>query len=306
MAMARASSNVMATTIGQAMTDPAIPQAHVLVLGATSLVGRFLMPRLAAAGMPAMGLSRTAPDEAGWLCGDLADADLALILPQSHTVFSLAPIWQLPLALPALHRRGMRRLVAFSSTSVFTKAASPDPQEQAVARKLAAGEADTRAFCEARGVDWTLLRPTLIYAEGHDQNVSRLARLARGLWFLPLSGAGRGLRQPVHAEDLAEAAMAAAASPAALNKAYALPGGETLTYRTMVERVFQGLGRPPLILPVPQGVWRLAFAIARPFLPRANAQMGARMSHDLTFDGSEAARDFGWAPRDFRPNFRGV
>jgi nucleoside-diphosphate-sugar epimerase len=108
----------------------------------------------------------------------------------------------------------------------------------------------------------------------------------------------------VHADDLAGAAIAAAASAAAENRAYDLPGGETLTYRAMAERVFEGMGRKSAILAVPPIVWRLAFALARPLLPGATAQMGARMSEDLTFDGSSAARDFGWSPRAFRPSFK--
>jgi hypothetical protein len=72
----------------------------------------------------------------------------------------------------------------------------------------------------------------------------------------------------------------------------------------MAERVFEGMGRRPAIAPLPQGLWRLAFALARPVLPGATAQMGARMSADLAFDGQPAARDFGWSPRPFRPDFR--
>jgi nucleoside-diphosphate-sugar epimerase len=121
-----------------------------------------------------------------------------------------------------------------------------------------------------------------------------------------LAGSGAGLRQPVHADDLAGAAIAAAASPAAHDRAYDLPGGEILTYRQMAERVFVGLGRKPAILPVPEGLWALAFALARPLLPGATAQMGARMSEDLAFDGSEAGRDFGWNPRGFRPDFKSI
>lgn len=285
------------------MSDAYFLKTPVLVLGATSLIGRFVLPRLRADGTPAFALSRSVSNEPGWLRADLADPDLSANLPVCPVVLSLSPIWTLPQALPALKSAGMRRLVAFSSTSVFTKAASPDAYERAVVKRLAEGEAATRRFCEANGVAWTLLRPTLIYAEGRDQNVSRLARLIRRFGVLPLSGRGEGLRQPVHADDLATAALAAAASPAAENKAYDLPGGETLTYRQMAERVFDGLGRPPLILPLPEPLWRLAFSLARPLLPGATAQMGSRMGADLAFDGALAAADFGWNPRVFRPDF---
>ena len=286
------------------MSDPSAIQTPVLVLGATSLVGRFALPRLQAAGVEHVALSRTAPDAQGWVRADLWDPELAARLPICPTVLSLSPVWHLPAALGALKARGMKRLVAFSSTSVTAKAASPDAYEQGMVRRLAEGEAAVRDFCEANGVAWTLLRPTLIYAEGHDQNVTRLARMIRKLHALPLAGRGEGLRQPVHADDLAGAAIAAASCRAAHNQAYELPGGETLTYRAMAERVFEGLGRKPAILSVPQGLWRAAFTLARPLLPGATAQMGARMSEDLTFDGASAAQDFGWNPRAFRPDFK--
>jgi nucleoside-diphosphate-sugar epimerase len=284
--------------------DSSALETPVLVLGATSLVGRFALPRLKAAGIEAVALSRTAPREPGWVRADLSDSTLRTLLPACPTVLSFQPIWHLPQALPALRVRGMKRLVAFSSTSVTAKAASPDAYEQGVVKALADGEAATRAFCEQYDVAWTILRPTLIYAEGQDQNVSRLARLIRTLGVLPLAGTGEGLRQPVHADDLAAAAIAAAMSPPAENHAYDLPGGETLTYRTMAERVFEGLGRRPAILTVPPFLWRAVFALARPLLPGATAQMGARMSEDLTFDGASATRDFGWDPRPFRPDFK--
>jgi nucleoside-diphosphate-sugar epimerase len=110
----------------------------------------------------------------------------------------------------------------------------------------------------------------------------------------------------VHADDLAGAAIAAAGRVAAHNKAYDLPGGETLTYRQMAERVFEGLGRRPAIVSAPEALWKLAFALARPLLPGATAQMGARMSEDLAFDGAPAARDFGWKPRGFHPDFKAM
>jgi hypothetical protein len=71
----------------------------------------------------------------------------------------------------------------------------------------------------------------------------------------------------------------------------------------MVERIFLGLDRAPRILSAPAPLWRLAFRLVRGRLPGATAAMGERMDRDLAFDGGPAARDFGWAPRPFRPVF---
>lgn len=281
--------------------------SDVLVLGATSLVGRFLLPRLAAEGARVAAVSRRPPAETHerlvWIEGDLTDPALLARLPAASTVFSLMPIWLLPPALSVLARPGLRRLVAFSSTSRFTKTRSPDPEERAVARRLAEGEAAVAAACEACGAEWTILRPTMIYAEGQDGNVSRLAGLIRRFGVLPLAGRGEGLRQPVHADDLAAGSLAAAASPAAANRAYDVPGGETLTYRAMAVRIFEALGKPPRIVSAPPWLWRAGLALASPLLPGATASMGVRMAEDLTFDPAPAARDFGWSPRGFRPKF---
>jgi nucleoside-diphosphate-sugar epimerase len=151
-----------------------------------------------------------------------------------------------------------------------------------------------------------LRRPySAIDAEGRDSKVSRLALLIRKFGVLPLMGSGSGLRQPVHAEDLATGAIAAAASAAAIDKTYAVPGGETISYREMVGPIFDALGRPRRIISAPPMFWRAAFALARPFFPNANAAMGARRTKDMVFDGAPAIRDFGWNPRSFHPDFGG-
>jgi nucleoside-diphosphate-sugar epimerase len=274
------------------------------VLGATSLIGRFALRRLSVAGVQTVAISRSKGGEAGpgWVRADLRDAQL--VLPPAEAALSLSPIWLLPAALPALERAGVRRLVVFSSTSRFTKAESPEAAERTVARELAEGEAATAAFCEAAGIGWTVLRPTLIYAEGEDANVSRLARLIDRFGFFPMAGEGVGLRQPVHADDLAEGAIEALRRPETIGRSYDLPGGETLTYRAMVVRIFHGLGRRPRIISVPPTLWTLGLKLAGGLLPDVNAAMGARMETNLAFDGAAAARDLHWAPRPFRPRFR--
>ncbi len=279
---------------------------RVLVLGATSLIGRRLLgdppPEL---DLLAVSRRPTAGGEARpgltWIAADLADPSLRL--PQADAVLSLSPIWLLQPALPAVLATGARRLVAVSSTSRITKAHSPIAGERAVAARLADGEAAVIAACTAANVAWTLLRPTLIYAEGEDRNVSRLAGLIARFGVLPLAGRGEGLRQPVHAADLASAVVQAMEAPAAFDRTYDLPGGETLTYRAMVLRIFEALHRRPRLVSLPPPLWRLGLALAAPLLPGVTVAMGARMSEDLAFDAAPAGRDFGYAPRAFHPVF---
>jgi nucleoside-diphosphate-sugar epimerase len=293
-------SEVSRASKGHSLPSP------TLVLGATSLVGQFLVARLVRANVDVLALSRRSQEPTPgvtWLVGDL-NALEHIPGSVSSLAFSAAPIWVLPRALSALCSGGIRRLVAFSSTSRFTKDQSPVAAERQVAKLIATGEDQTRWFCEQNGVVWTILRPTLIYAEGRDRSITRMASLIERIGILPLAGDGSGKRQPVHADDLAGGALAAAASRAAENHAYDVPGGETLTYRAMSERIFEGLGRRPRVISIPPAAWRFVILMSRPLFPGITGAMGSRMAEDLVFNAEDAERDFKWKPRGFRPQFR--
>lgn len=275
-----------------------------LVIGATGIVGSYIVQHLVAAGERPRAMSRRVHrDEAiDWIQGDLS-TPAALDLAAFEILYCTADVGLLADALPHLNLSSLRRVVVFTSTSIVTKMDSVIASERKHLRQLADGERRLIATCENYGVGWTILRPTIIYAEGRDNNVSRLARLISKFGCLPLMGSGAGLRQPVHAEDLAIGAIQAAASASAINKTYVLPGGEIVSYREMVGRIFDALGKPRRIVSAPPILWRMAFALAKPFLPGANAAMGSRMAKDMVFDGAPAIADFGWRPRPFRPVF---
>lgn len=269
------------------------------------MVGGFLLERLTANEVEVAALSRVAHEPkpgVKWVTGDL---DALQLDPNSqfHLAISLANIWLLPSALPDLYEAGVRRLVAVSSTSRYTKVRSAEASEREIVQRLIDAEDQTQAFCEARGIGWTILRPTIIYAEGLDRSITRIASVIRRFGFFPLSGRAEGKRQPVHADDLAAGVMAAAASSHTVNRAYNVPGGETISYREMCIRIFKGMGLRPRIVSLPPPLWRLGFAVGARFVPGATSAMGSRMDDDMTFDSAPAARDFDWNPRGFHPRF---
>ena len=279
---------------------------RISVLGATSLVGACLLPLLTQAGWQVTAYSRRAAQPAGervsWR--QIKDAPLApfpMREGNSPDWICVAPIWVLPEHFAWLEAQGARRVVVLSSTSRFTKDDSSDPEEQVVARRLAEAEARVQAWAETRGVEWVILRPALIYGLGRDKNIAELARFIRRFGFFPVFGKAEGLRQPIHAGDVAGACVAALQAPGAVNRAYNLSGGETLAYRDMVARIFAALARRPRLLPVPLPAFRVAVALMR-CLPRYrhwSAAMAERMNRDLVFDHAEAARDLGFKPRAF-------
>ena len=281
----------------------------VFVTGATSTKGSLLMPMLDERAVPAAALGRKRPPgPAGdaWHPLDLT-SDAAELPPlQADTLIHTASLWLLPGWLEKFHARGVRRVIAFSSTSRFTKLASASPYELEVVNKLIAAEEYLAAECERLGMAWTIFRPTLIYGgAGGDRNVADIARLIRRFGFFPRFGQALGRRQPVNARDLALACVQSLDAPASFNKAYNLSGGETLAYVDMVRRVFETLGRRPVFIPVPIWAFRIAVWLARlhPRFSHLTADMALRMQADLVFDHQEATRDFGYRPGRFDPGY---
>jgi nucleoside-diphosphate-sugar epimerase len=291
-----------------------VDEPRLGLLGATGLVGECLLPLLTKAGWQVTAFSRHAIEQVGgdveWRQldsvprqGGVDGADPAERARGKITCWlCLAPLWVLPDYLDILEASGARRVVALSSTSRFTKENSSDPAEQAIARRLAEAEDHLQAWAEAKGIGWVILRPTLIYGRGRDKNVCEIARFIRRFGFFPLFGPAEGLRQPVHAEDLAAACLAALNMPVAANRAYNLCGGETLCYREMVRRVFVTLNQRPRLLKVPLSGFWIVLAVMR-LLPRYrhwSAAMVERMNCDLVFDNADAVTDLEFAPRPFR------
>lgn len=279
---------------GGCWTGLGVAELRVGVLGASSLVGDCLLPLLLEARWQVATFSRQAQHPS----------------PQSPTRrdegvmpywICLAPIWVLPDYFALLESGGAKRVVVLSSTSRFTKVGSGDTAENAVAAKLIDSEARVQMWAQRRSIEWVILRPTLIYGLGRDKNISEIARFIRRFGFFPVLGRAQGLRQPIHVEDVAAACFSALQAPDAANRAYNISGGETLTYRDMVARVFAALGRHTRLLTVPLWAFRLAVAVLRR-LPRYrqwSAAMAERMNRDLVFDHAEAARDLGFKPRAF-------
>lgn len=269
--------------------------APVGVIGATTLVGEFILAGLARRGIKAVPFSRGAAAQDGWRNPLSAGAFNGIA-----ACVCAAPVWVMPAYLSALAAAGVRRVVVLSSTSRFTKVDSDDAAERAVAQRLRQAEDQLVGWARQSGVTCVILRPTLIYGAGRDKNISEIARFIRRFGFFPLLGEGQGLRQPVHAEDVAVACLNAL-DLGVSDGAFNIPGGETLTYREMVRRIFLALGRPPVIVTVPLWCFRVALRVMR-ILPRyrkLTPAMARRMSRDLVFSHADAAAHISYSPRKF-------
>lgn len=277
---------------------------RALVFGGSGQIGAPLLDRLLAADWTVHAVSRVQqPPRQGvhWLRGDLERVDG--LPPLVDAIFSCGPLdhfgrWYSTTAMRA------PRVIAFGSTSVEVKSDSNDAGERDLAFRLAQGERALFETATARAAAATVLRPTVVYGSGRDQSLSRVAQLATRLGWLPLPRNADGLRQPVHVDDLADAAMGCIDAVASHGRAYALPGGETLPYREMIARVLATLSPAPRLVELPSPVFAIIVSAARRTGRAGGFSRAAisRLREDLVFDATPAQADFGYAPRTFNPD----
>lgn len=311
---------------------------RALVTGGTGLVGSHVIQRLVRDGWSVRALVR-APSRtvellgAECVTGDVLDGDQFMRAASgcdviSHNAAAITPNggWEAfrrvnldgtANAILAARASGAR-LVHLSSVAVYGPAAryradglktdestplTPLPERAYYARsKRDSEELVMRAH--AAGEIWaTALRPTVIYGVRDRQFVPRVARLlSRG--FVPLISGGVTTFSLVHAGNVADGVVRAAASEIASGRAYNVANDFDVTVRRFFELAAEGMHRRirfvRLSTPVAEGALRVVKAITR-------ALTGSRMSvvssatlawltRDNPFTSERARAELGWSP----------
>lgn len=275
----------------------------ILVSGANGVVGQPLCQRLSNEGRDYYSITRDEsrmPNKLQWNLSMAPSTDVLARLEQTTSMIHCAPIWLLVDHLPLLYQSGVKRLVVFSSTSVLSKCNSENKQEQHLVNQLRESENILISYCQSNQIKLFILRPSLIYGYARDENITHIARFIQRYGFMLLAGEGRGLRQPVHADDLVEVALHCLDVDTPKRTTYNLTGGETLSYRGMVKRIFNGLGKRPLIIPIPLFLFRIALLVAARIRRFSyTPEMANRMNQDLNYDCSDAKVELDFQPQGF-------
>ena len=119
------------------------------------------------------------------------------------------------------------------------------------AQTKAAGEAAVLAAFPSA----IILRPSVVFGPD-DQFFNRFAGLAAMLPFMPVVS-GETRFQPVYVGDVADAAMAALADPAAAGKVFELGGPRVMSMRQVLRYILDVTGRRRPMIALPEGFVRL-------------------------------------------------
>ena len=224
--------------------------------------------------------------------GDAGDVRvLSRALSGMDALLHVAGIEHAPPVLEAARRARVGRLVVVGSTSVHS------------AYEFRSGPKLTmERLVRESGLDYTIVRPSMIYGSELDKNVHRLLRFLDRSPVFPVFGSGQNLWQPVYHKDCARGVYEALVRPAAAGQSYDLPGEEALTYLQLVKTAAGALGRQPRIVRLPLEPVRLSLVAAERLrlpLPVGSEQV-LRLREDKAYPYDRAKKDLGYAPRPFR------
>ena len=263
----------------------------VILTGATGFTGSHLLAQLLERGIRPICFVRPASaplQGVPTITGDLADPQF----PEADVLLNTASIgFGHGPAIVAAAQRGIRRAIFISTTAIFT---TLNAKTKSV--RMAAEETIRNS-----GLQWTIIRPTMIYGTARDRNMVRLVRYLSRWPVMPVGGRGRHLLQPVHVDDVARAMLLALDHDVSIGRAYNVAGKAPLTFNQVIDVVAAQLGKRVIKvhLPVTAVASMLALAErAKLRLPVKSEQI-RRLNEDKAFDYSEAARDLGYAPIPF-------
>lgn len=219
------------------------------------------------------------------LAGQDAAVHMVGILHGSRRDFERAHVQLTEQVIAACQRQGVRRLVLVSALGAGRDAPSDYQQTKALAEEK----------LMASGLDWTIIRPSVIFGQG-DSFLTLFARLLAIAPCLPLAGAHTRF-QPVWVEDVVRVIADCLDRRDTIGQRYELTGPETFTLAELVRYVGQLTGHPRPVFGLPKGLAMLQAALMEclPNPPMSRDNVRSLACDNVSVDGFPQAV-FGFAP----------
>jgi len=275
----------------------------VFVTGGTGFTGSYVLPLLLKNGYKVRCLYRPESDrsaplraqpEIEWVLGDVSNPQALSALMQGMDV--LVNIVSLGFGhadsiIGAAQNAGIKRAVFVSTTAIFTQLNAKSKKVR-VAAELA---------IEMSGLQYTILRPTMIYGSPRDRNMWWLIRFMQYSPVVPVFGDGNYLQQPIYVGDVAQAILGCLCNDQTIGKSYNIAGKTPLTYNEVIETIARQMNKRVWKVHIPSwpivGLLKLFERLKIPFPIKAEQVL--RLNENKNFSYAEAERDFQFHPVSF-------
>lgn len=235
--------------------------------------------------------------------GDIDDKEfMNEVMTGVGTVIHIAGIQKTLNVIEVAIKRGVKRGILVHTTGIYSKFKSASEEYENI-------EIEVNKMINQEGAEIkvTILRPTMIYGDLCDLNMSKFITMVDKLRLFPVINHGSSLIQPVNARDLGKAYYQLLIMPSQHSKSeYVLSGEKPITMVDAFKLISDNLGKKTFFISFPLGFGVfLAKCIKVASIGRINyVEKVLRMGENRSFEHSDAVRDFLYNPISFEDGIR--
>ncbi|MGI5912555.1 MAG: NAD-dependent epimerase/dehydratase family protein [Syntrophomonadaceae bacterium] len=276
----------------------------LLITGITGLTGRFLIRALCEAGYSGnirclirkhSDISWITDNNIEFVKGDVTDVESLIKACQGVSgVIHLVNIRSSPEIIEACKANGINRLIIVTTTGIFSKYQQYSNEYKRLENII--------RNC---GLDYTIIRPTMIYGNHQDKNIHKLVKIVNRYKIIPVVGKGYGLMQPIYAKDLATVIAQAYVNDISIGRAYNVAGKTAIRFCDIMAIIAKNLEVNRIFINIPYQMALLGGYFGQIIgSSLINVERIQRLQEDKVFDYQEASKDLGFSPISFEEGIK--
>jgi nucleoside-diphosphate-sugar epimerase len=231
--------------------------------------------------------------------GDITrDSDLEDFIKGKSLIVHIVHMTHSERVYKLCHKYQIDKVVLIHTTGMYSK-------YRKYSNKYVDIEKRVMDFAKSTTTNYVILRPTMIYGTLEDKNMNQLIRFISTHSFIPIFGRGKGLMQPIHGRDIAEAIFRVLQKDIR-NKSYNLAGRMPLQYRDIIQTIANHVNpkirilRIPFVISIFLGSCYNGICSCTKRKAKVTVEQILRLNEDKSYSYEEAEKDFGFSPMDFR------
>lgn len=230
--------------------------------------------------------------------GDLEDPDfIDRVMNGVDTVMHIYNIHHSTMIVRSAIKNKVKRAILVHTTGIYSEFKYASEGYKKIEQKIKELKSDTKCLT---GI--TILRPSMIYGDLCDSNMSKFIKMVDKLRIMPVINGGTCLIQPVNARDLGKAFFTVLMYPEETNdKAYDLSGERPIKMIDIFKLISKELGKTTIYFNVPLSLGVLMARVLK-FLTLGRIdfiEKVQRMGEDRDYSHDKATSDFGYNPMAF-------
>ena len=230
--------------------------------------------------------------------GDLDDPDfIDSVMNGVDTVMHIYNIHHSPMIVESAIKNKVKRAILVHTTGIYSEFKYASEGYKKIEQKIKELKSDTKCLTKI-----TILRPSMIYGDLCDRNMSKFIKMIDKLRIMPVINGGNSLIQPVNARDLGKAFFTVLMSPVESDgEAYDLSGERPIRMIDAFKLISKELNKKTVFISVPLSLGVLMAKVIKTLtLGRIDyIERVQRMGENRNYSRDSATSDFGYNPMTF-------